>query len=119
MLLVGLPPNFLCILLQQDDRYADWNNIYSRDLPPTNWPREVAPDTERPYAVNQYGLYNRNDIPPQSRPEPELGQNFAVYDPDTRQRTSTAINRNCTAPGCCVPKCFAEKGNRVSFMKLF
>lgn len=76
----------------------------------------------QPTINSYYGLSRRQDLPtPSAPPSPppervqpsrSFGQNFAVYDPVTRQRTN-AFDRNCTAPGCCVPKCFAEKGSRV------
>lgn len=71
-----------------------------------------AREASRP-SYETYGLSARPDVPA-PRPPPSPGLNFAVYDPVTRQRT-TAFDRNCTAPGCCVPKCLAEKGNRVSY----
>lgn len=97
-------------LLQQYDGYDEWNNAV-----PNQWPvderQEQSPYPPPPPQRPTYGLSNRLDIPP-SPPPNTRGLNFAVYDPVTRQRT-TPIDRNCTAPGCCVPKCFAEKGNRV------
>lgn len=71
------------------------------------------------YSYGTYGLSNRPDIsppPPPGPPESVLDDetsrslSYTIYDPVTRQRS---IERNCTAKGCCVPKCFAEKGNRV------
>lgn len=115
---------FFC--LQQQDSYergdVEENNIYENQWPsPTNWgpQREYQPPPPPPvYNVNTYGLSRRPDLttgpspsPPQRQAQ-NYGQNFAIYDPVTRQRT-TAFDRNCTAPGCCVPKCFAQKGSRV------
>lgn len=88
---------------------------------------DTEPQTDEPNSY--YGLSRRPDLSPSPQPtawpsarspsaNPQplpSGFNFnryAAYDPVTRQRT-TAVDRNCTAPGCCVPKCFAEKGNRV------
>lgn len=98
-------------LLQQDDEYSEWNEIGSRRWPPPRWEQERPQEPQRP-DLNTYGLSGRLDVPSSPRPPPSSGLNFAVYDPVTRQRTA-AVDRNCTATGCCVPKCFAEKGNRV------
>lgn len=72
--------------------------------PNYGWDTQTSPEPVRP----TYGLSSRPDIPP------ARGLNFAVYDPVSRQRVPN-VDRNCTAQGCCVPKCFAEKGNRVSY----
>lgn len=100
---------------------TDWYGERNPPPPPspTDWygarndPRnDQRPELSAP--TRYYGLSGRPDVPA-PRPPPSPGLNFAVYDPVTRQRT-TAVDRNCTAPGCCVPKCFAEKGSRVSDM---
>lgn len=93
---------------QQDD-WMDANDINASNWPPTDWYAARNPSAPPP---TRYGLSGRPDLPP-PRPPPSSGLNFVVFDPVTRQRT-TAVDRNCTATGCCVPKCFAEKGSRVS-----
>lgn len=107
--------------LQQDDGYK-WNGI-------NRWSSDWSEADTEPQTYDTYGLSRRPDLsqpaqptpwqeprPPSANPQPPpSGFNFnryAAYDPVTRRRT-TAVDRNCTASGCCVPKCFAEKGHRV------
>lgn len=110
-----LPLNIIVCKLQQDYSEVGDTNYVGSDVWPegsknfyeSRWPPRgdiPPPPPQQPQEPTTFGLSNRQDIP--------RGLNFAVYDPVTKQRT-TNIDRNCTATGCCVPKCFAEKGNRV------
>lgn len=96
-------------------QWSDWN---SRDTAP-RWQQTNTQPSE-----DLYGLSQRPDLPQawdQSSRSDAASRtsfnNYDVYDPLTK--LPTRADRNCTAPGCCVPKCFAEKGVRVSFFNFY
>lgn len=57
------------------------------------------------------GLFNRRDRE-YERPTPlNVDSSYDIIDTAGTQ-ASGGPSKNCTGSGCCIPKCFAEKGNR-------
>lgn len=107
---------------QDSNRYGQDSNRYGlsgrQDLPSPSaspYAPPYASPSSPPYASPSSPPYASPSSPPYAPLPPQgASRNFEVYDPVTRQRVP-ASERNCTAPGCCVPKCFAEKGSRVRY----
>lgn len=55
-------------------------------------------------------MFNRPDR--DYKPEPlHIDSSYDLIDTASNQASGTPA-KNCTGSGCCIPKCFAEKGNR-------
>ena len=77
------------------------------------------------YDDNYQGRYGNSGVP-YGRHNPNLNKNQGAYDQGSENYPASysAVpvpgsqpGKNCTGGGCCVPKCFAEKGSRVRNLK--